>query len=262
MKPAWTAAALFFVLFGVCYAQPSGVEKTRGKQIFATNCSGCHGLDGTGSQRAPNIVSNPQVQKLSADELRRIISHGVPGAGMPAFHQLGVPTISSVVSYLRALQGNSRATRLPGDPKHGEQIFFGSGQCSTCHMAAGKGGFIGPDLTSYAQTHTVEKVKQAINDPAQRDSIKKVEIAVTREGEYRGVVVNEDNFSLQLQSLDGAFHFFSKSDLKAINAEQGSIMPSDYASKLSDAQLNDLVSYLLTVSKDAPVAESRPKEEE
>jgi len=129
-------------------------------------------------------------------------------------------------------------------------------------MVAGKGGFVGPDLTSYAQNHTTEKIKQAINDPAQRDSIKKVVTAVTSEREFRGVVLNEDNFSLQLQSLDGAFHFFLKSGLKAINAEHGSIMPSDYASKLGEAQLDNIVSYLMSASKDAPVVESRPREEE
>lgn len=263
-------AALFITVAILCYSQRqanskksnSTADNQNAQRTFAATCSGCHGLDGTGTQRAPNIVSNPQIEKLSPEELHQIISHGVPGAGMPAFQSLGDSTITSLVSYLRSLQGNSRAMALPGDPNRGKEVFFGSGQCGSCHMVAGKGGFIGPDLTPYAQTHTVEKIKQAINDPAERDSIKKVVTAVTSEGEYRGVVLNEDNFSLQLQSLDGAFHFFSKSDLKAINAEQGSIMPSDYASKLGDAQFNDLVSYLVTVSKDAPVAESRPREDE
>jgi putative heme-binding domain-containing protein len=266
---------LFIASSPICYSQQQAHSKKskstahaetpdiqNAKSIFAATCSGCHGLDGTGTQRAPNIVSNPQVEKLSPEELHRIISHGVPGAGMPAFESLGNPTITSLVSYLRSLQGNSRATSLPGDPKRGEELFFGSGQCGSCHMVAGRGGFIGPELTSYGQIHTAEKIKQAINDPAQRDSIRKVITAVTSEGEFRGVVLNEDNFSLQLQSLDGAFHFFSKSDLKAIHTEQGSIMPSDYEFKLTAAQLDDVVSYLMSASKDAPAVESRPREEE
>src|SRR5438045_3856934 len=122
------------------------MSSSRGKQIFASNCVGCHGLDGTGSQRAPNIVTNPQLQKLSATELFRIISAGVPGTGMPAFQHLGKPAITSLVSYLKDLQGKNHSAPLPGDPKRGEALFFTSAQCSTCHMAAGKGGFIAPDL--------------------------------------------------------------------------------------------------------------------
>jgi len=50
------------------------LSSSRGQQIFASNCVGCHGLDGTGSQRAPNIVNSAQVQKLSAVEMFRIVS--------------------------------------------------------------------------------------------------------------------------------------------------------------------------------------------
>ena len=72
---------------------------------------------------------------------------------------------------------------------------------------------------------------------------------------YQGIVRNEDNFSLQLQSADGAFRFLSKADLQSIDRSQGSMMPSDYASRLSEAQLNDLVSYLLSLEKTSlPIA--------
>lgn len=125
-------------------------------------------------------------------------------------------------------------------------------------MVEGKGGFIGPDLSAYAQTHTADKIEQAITDAAQRDSSRKVVTAVTNDGEYHGIVLNEDNFSLQLETMDGNFHFFSKSEIKAINREPNSIMPSDYASKLGESQLNDLVSYLISVAKNsAPVERSR-----
>jgi putative heme-binding domain-containing protein len=235
----------------------------KAQQIFAANCSGCHGLDGTGSQRAPNIVSNPQVERLSDSEIHRIISHGVPGTGMPAFQYLGTDGISSLVSYLRSLQGSSSSTPLPGDPKRGEEVFFGSGQCASCHMLSGKGGFIGPDLTSYAQTHRAEKIKQAIDDPAQRESRRKAVTAITSQGEVRGVVLNEDNFSLQLETLDGDVHSFTKADLKELKREQNSIMPSDYASRLGGSQLDDLVSYLITAAKkSAPVKSDLKKEDD
>jgi putative heme-binding domain-containing protein len=116
-------------------------------------------------------------------------------------------------------------------------------------MAAGRGGFIGPDLTTLSQTHSAEQIKAAITKPAERESHTVMIAATTGNGQrYEGVLRNEDNFSLQLQSADGQFHFLSKADLKTITWNQGSIMPSDYESKLTEAGLNDIVSYLLSLA--------------
>lgn len=262
---------LLFLLTLLSYSQQEASNSRRaspaghtpsGQQIFASNCAGCHGLDGTGSQRAPNIVTNPQVQKLTATEIFHIVFDGVPETGMPPFSRLGKPAVTSVVAYVRNLQGKNRVSPLPGDPQRGEEIFFGSGQCSTCHTAAGRGGFIAPDLSAYGQTHSADKIRAAIINPAERDSIRSVVTATTANGErYPGIVRNEDNFSLQLQSSDGAFHFFSKADLKTIERAEGSIMPSDYATRLSAAELNDLVSYLLSLGRTSAPADSRREDE-
>lgn len=261
----WTTALLIFFASLLSHSQERApnsrqpahsAHNSSGQQLFATTCAACHGLDGMGSERAPNIVTNPQVQKLSAAEISRIVSAGVPGTGMPAFQRLGKPAIASLMTYLRDLQGKNRSAPLPGDPQRGEALFFGSAQCSNCHMASGRGGFIAPDLSNYSQTHTVDKIKSAITNPADRDSTKAMVTAIAVNGDhYQGIIRNEDNFSLQLQSTDGAFHFLSKADIKTIDRSEASIMPSDYASRLSQAQLNDLVSYLLSLQKTSlPIA--------
>jgi putative heme-binding domain-containing protein len=264
-KPVlWTVGLLIFFVPLLAHAQqhaqnsPAHSAQRQGaRQLFATTCSACHGLDGMGSERAPNIITNPQSQKLSAGEMFGVISGGVPGTGMPPFQQLGKPAITSLVAYVKGLQGKNQTARLPGDPKSGEALFFGNAQCSTCHMASGRGGFIAPELTAYGQTHAAEQIKSAIMNPAARDSVKPVVTATTANGDrYQGIIRNEDNFSLQLQSEDGAFHFLSKANLKTIERGQDSIMPSDYSSRLSAAQLNDIVSYLLSLrsTSAAPIA--------
>ena len=130
-------------------------------------------------------------------------------------------------------------------------------------MIAGKGGFIAPDLGTYAQTHSADQIRSAITDPTQRTSQQGMVTAVGTDGQrWEGIVRNEDNFSLQLQSTDGTFHFFSKADLKAIERAPRSIMPSDYGSKLSKTQLDDLVSYLLSVGKTAVSPQKHPDEGE
>jgi putative heme-binding domain-containing protein len=221
--------------------------------MFASHCAACHGLDGKGSERGPNLVSRPEVEKLSASELESIISSGVPGTGMPPFRQLGRPAISTLITYVKTLQGKGARIPLPGDPASGRSIFFGAGQCSTCHMVAGQGGFLGPDLTAYGQTHTAEQIQAAITNPAARESQKSAITVTTSAGaRYEGVLRNEDNFSLQMQSPDGAFHFFRKADLKAMDRSQESLMPSDYRSRLSAVELKDICSFLLSLADNAP----------
>jgi cytochrome c oxidase cbb3-type subunit 3 len=102
-------------------------------------------------------------------------------------------------------------------------------------------------------------------NPSARNSIRPLVTATSATGEsYQGIIRNEDNFSLQLQSEDGAFHFLSKADLKTIERGQKSIMPSDYSSRLNPAQLNDIVSYLLNLANtsSAPRAETRRHSED
>src|SRR5580704_13338015 len=60
----------------------------RGQLTFAASCAGCHGLDGKGSEKAPNIAGNVKVQHLTDAQLSDIISNGVPGTGMPPFRSL------------------------------------------------------------------------------------------------------------------------------------------------------------------------------
>jgi len=235
-----------------------------GKQTFASTCANCHGLDGRGGERAPNIAENPKVQKLSDIQIARIIKNGIPAAGMPAFRSLPAARVQAVVTYLRTLQGTRQETkqslRLPGDPVLGQTIFFAKAGCSSCHMAAGKGGFIASDLSAYARTHPVEQIRNAITSPGS-DPQARLITATTRGGaKVVGRIRNEDNFSLQLQTLDGTFYSVAKSDIEGLQYNSQSLMPADYGSTLTPDELNDLVSYLMKVANVKPGESVVPSE--
>jgi cytochrome c oxidase cbb3-type subunit 3 len=220
-----------------------------GKQTFASTCANCHGLDGRGSERAPNIADRPRVQQLSDVQLFKIIENGIRGTGMPAFHSLDSSNVKAVVNYLRTLQGTGKPVKLPGDPARGEAIFLGKAGCSGCHMVAGKGGFIASDLSGYARTHTVEQIRNEITTPSNNDGRARMATATLHSGEkYSGRVRNEDNFSLQLQTLDGIFHFLAKSELEGLEYSSQPLMPSNFGSTLSPDELNDVVSYLVSLA--------------
>ena len=77
--------------------------------------------------------------------------------------------------------------------------------------------------------------------------------------EFTGIARNEDNFSLQMQTLDGAFHLFAKANLKHLEYQPKSLMPSDYGSVLSPGELDDLVSFLLRTAQTAEQAQPSGK---
>jgi len=230
---------------------------------FEARCSPCHGLDGRGGERAPNIATNPATQQLRDDDLRKIIRDGIPAQGMPGFAYLPNDEIRSLVTYLRYLEGKSGSAALHGNPHRGEELFFGKAECGNCHMMHGKGGFLASDLTEYAQTHGPRDLKEAIlhSGPILDRLVETAEI-VTRSGEgVSGIVRNEDNFSLQLLGADGAFHNVMKSEIESLRRSTSGVMPSDYARRLSAADLNDLVSYLSQGVNNPSTMRSHPRGE-
>lgn len=233
-----------------------------GEKIFASRCSGCHGLDGRGGARAPNIVQDRAAQRLTNDELERVIRQGVFGTGMPAFRSLGNSEIHAVVAYLRTLQGMGKRADLSGDPERGKKLFFQKAGCSACHMMSGIGGFIASDLSGFGRTHSAQDILAAILNPnPDGDRHALTAVVTTLKGrKYSGRVRNEDNFSLQLQTLDGTFHFLLKSQLKSLAYTSESIMPSDYKSILSAGELDDVVSYLMKTAGPGEVEKGPEKD--
>ena len=225
---------------------PSG-----GKQAFESTCAACHGLDGRGGERAPDIATRPEVTRLSDQALLKILREGIPEKGMPPFAALGSAKLSALLSYVRSLQGRGTETPVAGNTGRGKELFLGKAGCSGCHMVSGVGGFLGRDLSNYGENHSVTEIRAVIVKPEIATGTRGHVAEVTaKDGKsYSGLVRNEDNFSLQLLSLDGTFHLFSKSDLAAINYRQESLMPADYGSRLSAADLDALAAYLASIAR-------------
>ena len=265
----WAACLCCTLAVAPSLAQDPGTNHAAtpaGKQIFSTTCAGCHGLDGRGSERAPGITSGSKISRLSDKELSNIISNGVSGTGMPAFHSLSAAQVQSLVSYIRALQGKTDSRVVPGDAVRGKAIFYGKGECSSCHAVAGQGGFLGPDLTAYGAASSAKQIQDAIlNSSRIVPSGYKSAVATTRDGTtIEGVVRNEDNFSVQLQTRDGAFHFFQKSDLQKFEYSKQPLMPSNYSQRLTQGELNDVVSFLMgtTSSHDKATSKKAPAQDD
>jgi cytochrome c oxidase cbb3-type subunit 3 len=230
--------------------QQNGAPRDGG-QVFASQCAACHGLDGKGGERAPDIATSAKTQRRSDEELFRIIQTGVPGTGMPAFSSLSQEDTRSLIAQVRSLQGRVDDAALPGDDRKGRFLFYGKARCAQCHMVAGTGGYIAGDLTAHGANRSVEDLRSAIVKPSSvaRPGSGRAELT-TRDGrKYSGLVRNEDNFSVQLQTLDGAFHLFDKAEIGSLQRVAEPLMPTDYGSTLSAGELNDLISFLMATAR-------------
>ncbi len=247
--------------------QTSNVKQghDEGRRTFETRCSGCHGLDGRGGERAPDIANRASARRRSDAELFQVIQNGIPARGMPAFSTMDSSRIHALVSYLRLLQGKIVDGNVSGNPQKGKALFFGKGRCSECHMMDGAGGFIASDLSAYGRTRAPDEIRAAIamkqnKSEGTADSLTTV---TTHDGQkFSGVLRNEDNFSIQLQTLDGAFHLFTKTEVQSLARSSEPLMPSNYGSTLSPSEIDDLISFLVTSArggKTAPASNAREK---
>lgn len=239
-------------------------DSTAGARTFSTNCSGCHGSDGRGGERARNIATAREVIAKSDNDLVSILHNGIPGSGMPSFAYLGNKGIDDVVAYLRTLQGKVTAVKVNGDAKAGRDLFYGKAECGRCHMVKGEGGFMAPDLTDFGAGMAAEMIELAITKPDARLQPNQavVSVLLTNGTAVEGTVRSEDNFSITLQEQDGRFRTFNKRRVASVMHTGHSIMPKDYETRLSRKELDDLVSYLVAVSVDAPAKPARGRRQQ
>ena len=233
-----------------------GKDVGEGAQQFVEYCAGCHGADGRGGDKAPSLVSASGQATHSDAELFQIIHDGTMG-GMPPFAQIGDANIAALVQFLRALEGQSGSTStegpITGNADAGRTLFFGKAQCSTCHLMQGKGGFIAVSLTNYGRHRPPDAIRHAIINPDDPlvPSSRVVNVTTAAGDKLSGVLRNEDNFTMALQTEDGRYHFFARSDLKDVQHTDHSLMPHDYATRLTAEELDDIVSFMIVTSRAA-----------
>jgi cytochrome c oxidase cbb3-type subunit 3 len=224
-----------------------------GKYHFRINCALCHGLSARGGGRGPDLTRANKKHGDSDAQLFRTIHDGVPGTDMPAaLGSIGVEMkdkeIWQVITYLRSIEVKTRPPA--GDAAHGKALFYGSAACSKCHMVEGKGGRLGPDLTSVGTSRSLESLVQSIRDPS-KELAAGYETAtiVTADGkEAKGIILNEDRFTVQMMDTSERILLLDRDKLRSFKKSEVSLMPPYNTSALSEKDLRDILAYLLTIS--------------
>jgi cytochrome c oxidase cbb3-type subunit 3 len=215
-----------------------------GRRIFDAQCAWCHGNEGDGGA-GPNLHGK-LLHATTLNLIVDIITKGIPATDMPSF-RLTERETRQAATYVMSL---SRSAARPGsgNAERGAAVYQSSG-CGSCHVVEGRGGILGPELTAIGGRRGSVYLREAIVKPAAAHPPGYLVVrAVPNSGpEIRGIRVNEDVFWIQIRDAGGIVHSLQKSELARVDRElEGTLMPS-YESRLSAAQLEDLVAYLATL---------------
>jgi len=244
----WTCASLLFA--AAAAAQDAGDHTytseaiETGSRVYTAECALCHGPNG-------DVVDGIDLRigqfrnARSDDDLRQVVTNGVPNAGMPGL-DLGRAELDGIVAYIRAgFDPQGMAVRV-GDPARGQALFEGSAGCTECHRVNGRGPRTAPDLSDIGAIRTPSTLQTVLLDPsaALRPIDRPIRV-VTRSGEQiTGRRLNEDTYSVQLIDANERLRSLIKADLAEYEVSTTPIMQP---TTLSSEQVADVVGYLLSL---------------
>lgn len=236
-----------------------------GEYEFRINCALCHGLGARGGGRGPDLTRAVKKHTHSDAEMFQVISNGIPGTAMPANGTNGQGVgmtdeeIWQIITYIRSQEVKAPANAL-GNAAHGKDLFYGDANCSLCHMVDGKGGRFGPELTGVGGSRTGEAIIDSVRNPSRRlawglteatkefpQEYESVTVVTADGKQIKGVMLNEDSFSVQIMDMNERIHLLDKSTLRSFQKSRQSAMPKSDVDVLSDKDLADIVAFLVSV---------------
>jgi cytochrome c oxidase cbb3-type subunit 3 len=238
-----------------------------GEYQFRSNCAFCHGLGAKGGGRGPDLTRANKRHGTTDAEIFHNIHDGISGTAMPAATNGGIGVgmsdeeIWQVVTYIRSIEKKVSAAEM-GDAAHGKVLFYGTAGCGTCHMVNGRGGRLGPDLSSTGAARSFEYLVESMRNPSKRlaegiseplkdfsQEYETVTVVTTEGTKLQGVVLNEDSFTVQMLDTREQIHSFEKSKLRSYEKTRESLMPAYDAKMLPEKDLKDIIAFLLAAGE-------------
>jgi putative heme-binding domain-containing protein len=154
-------------------------------------------------------------------------------------------TICLAVLLLAVPAMAQQASAVPEQAKRGETLFFGEGNCSTCHSLAGRGTAVGPDLKVIARLSP-----RAVSMAVRSTRTQYVQAVKVKDGaEFPGMKSSEDAQTVQYYDLSvnpPELKKLTKSDVTTTDNQNWVHPPA--SAKISREQMADIVAYLRWVS--------------
>jgi len=226
--------------------QYSAADIQAGGRLYGTQCAICHGQNGDGINGV-NLPRNQFRRVSTDDDIRNTITDGVAAAGMPPF-RLQPAELNGLVAFIRSGFDRAGTPFRVGDAGRGQAIYDGKGGCAACHRVNGKGARTAPDLSDIGSQRQPAAIQRSLVEPnAAMLPINRSVRIVTADGRtIRGRRINEDTFTVQLIDQQERLVSLEKSSIREYEIGKSSDMPS-FAGKLTDAEIADLLAYLVSL---------------
>ena len=216
-----------------------------GGSLFRAQCATCHGPDARGidSIDAPDLTLIYSREGVNDQSVFQVIREGIPGSIMPP-HTFQDVEVWMLVSYLRSVAAAGASIIIDGDSRRGLSLF--NENCAHCHRVNGRGGSLGPDLSTITARRTQDALVNSIRDPSANIArrYKPVTLVTANNRLIQGTIKSEDAFSIQIMDSNQSLRGFKKLTLQDVIHEEISLMPSFTESDLSSNEINDILSFL------------------
>ncbi|MBL8173814.1 MAG: c-type cytochrome [Bryobacterales bacterium] len=222
-------------------------DLAEGKRFYRFYCINCHGTDGA-SGRGARLATKSHRVGNSDRELYQSIANGIAGSEMPG-HWLDEDTIWKILTFVRTLEGSAKETCSFDEAaaERGRKLVRANG-CLGCHSVREGGenvgsGRMGPDLSTMGASRPREHLKESLVKPHAQVAEKwRMASVSTAAGMKRGMLLNEDGYTIHLLEPDGRIVSLGKQGVGAVERSRESSMPA--YDKLPANQIEDMVSYL------------------
>ncbi len=155
---------------------------------------------------------------------------------------LAGPRPQSEAQWRAALSGH-------GDAAAGERVFFHSSgpRCFSCHRVDGRGGVVGPDLSTIGRSLSRDKLIESILTPSKEIAPQYVTwLIATRDGKVRsGVIVEEGpDSTVTVADARGKLEVINRIEIEERHSLPTSIMPDKLHELMTRREFLDLIAFL------------------
>lgn len=187
-----------------------------------------------------------KLDNISEEELNKILKEyplAVKTSAQPLIDEIKKKNAER----LSQLQ-STEASLTKGDIGNGRQLFFGKATCSSCHAINNEGSKFAPDLTNIGEIRSRHDILEAILFPsasfAREHETSKI---IARNNTYTGIIKEQLPDAIVVATGPGSATRVQKSDITSIEPVNTSLMPPGLDKQLTQQELSDLVSYLVSL---------------
>jgi putative heme-binding domain-containing protein len=189
---------------------------------------------------------------LSADEIRAVLTYLQAQGCEPDPAAIKLPPEVLNAAQAEVAASGPFSLVVKGDPEAGKSLFLdasGPAACVKCHMLAGEGGQVGPELTDVASTQTVEYIFESIMDPSAQiasGGYEPIQVQLKDGTVLSGIIKAEDGAAVTIKDKEGVETVVNEADIQREKRypDIPSLMPGNFGELLTVKQVADLIAFL------------------